>query len=593
MALARSARVVLLTATPIHNRRSEMVALLSVFLGSRAEKLTGSELARCVVRRDRSALAHGTAIPSITPVLHRQISDNPQIVRDLMNLPPPLPVRDGGDGGPLIGRGLLHQWASSEAALREAMRRRIAEAAALAASLESGNYPTARELESWIYDDGALQLGFPELLSSLTVGAHALLDSVRLHLTALEEFHARHRTDETLDGERADILTAIRTSHGNAKIVAFSQYAETVSMLFGRLAAAGRVAALTARGGLVAGGKLTRDETLARFAPRASRAASPPQAEQIDLLLTTDLLSEGVNLQDAEVVVHLDVPWTAARIEQRVGRVARMGSFNPVVYVYLLRPPASAAAVLKSETLVRRKWGYAKRAIGSSDDAPFPMQADRETEKSDLESIPAKSERLRRILESWRSCRPAQVVCVSTASVRGSAAGFIAAVSVSDASLLLVSIAGQMSADLDSQIAACLVGEGEELATRAEDYEMAVRQIRDWFEHKRASAAAGVAGSRARVRNALLNRIDSAIQNAPPHVRTQRSRIAARARNVATRHHGAALESDLAFLAHSELPDHEWLEAVAALDSTNPPAGQISQTGKLNIHGLLLMRDIA
>ena len=42
---------------------------------------------------------------------------------------------DGGLGGALIGRGLVHQWASSEAALREAIRRRVARAAALCASL--------------------------------------------------------------------------------------------------------------------------------------------------------------------------------------------------------------------------------------------------------------------------------------------------------------------------------------------------------------------------------------------------------------------------------------------------------------------------
>ena len=595
MQLTRSSRVLLLTATPIHNRRSEMVALLSVFLGSRAQTLTASELARCVVRRERSALPHGIALPSVTPVSHRQISDNPEIVHDLMTLPPPLPVRDGGESGALIGRGLVHQWASSEAALREAVRRRIAKAAALAASLESGNYPTARELETWIYDDGALQLGFPELLSSPTVDAKALLGSVRMHAAALEEFHARHRMDAALDAERAGILLEIRRSHGNAKIVAFSQYAETVSMLFHRLASTGRVAALSARGGIVAGGKLTREEALNRFAPRASRAESPSRAEQIDLLLTTDLLSEGVNLQDAEVVVHLDVPWTAARMEQRVGRVARMGSLNPVVYVYLLSPPARATAVLKSEVLVRRKWGDAKRAIGSSADAPFPMQVDRETERSDLESLPEKAERLRRILESWRRPQPAsQFGDAPVASVRTTAAGFLAAVSVTDGPLLLACVAGRVSADLDSQIAACLIGEGEELETKVEDHQEALNQIRDWFEHDLASTSAGLANSQARMRDHLLGRIDSAIQNAPPHVRSMRSQVAARARNVATRHHGAAVESDLASLAHSQLPDHEWLEAVAALDSTDPSRKQIAhQTRRLNIHALLLMRDTA
>jgi len=72
-------------------------------------------------------------------------------------------------------------------------------------------------------------------------------------------------------------------------------------------------------------------------------------ADRIDLLLSTDLLSEGVNLQDAEVVVHLDIPWTAARLEQRVGRLARMGSKHSTVTVYLIRPPASAAALLENE----------------------------------------------------------------------------------------------------------------------------------------------------------------------------------------------------------------------------------------------------
>lgn len=591
--LARSARVLLLTATPIHNRRSEMVAVLSISLGSRARALTESELARCVVRRDHTALTRGMAIPSVMPVSHRQVHDNTEIVRELMNLPPPLPVRGGGESGALVGRGLVHQWASSEAALREAVRRRIAKAAALTASLEAGSYATARELETWIYEDGALQLGFPELLSAPTLNAPGLLDSVRRHSAALQRFHARHRTHTALDAERAEILGEIRGSHRDAKIVAFSQYAETVSMLFGRLAVAGRVAALTARGGLVAGGRLAREEVLTRFAPHALGAKSPSRAEQIDLLLTTDLLSEGVNLQDAQVVVHLDVPWTAARMEQRVGRVARMGSLNPVVHVYLFRPPASAAAVLGNESLVRRKWDDARRAIGSSADAPFPAHVDAETEKSVLESIPAKAERLRRILESWRRRNPpASLADSAAASVRASVTGFIAAVSGSDGALLLACIENRVSADLDSQITACMLAEGEELHTRTKDYETAVDQIRDWFEHDLGSASAGAGGSHSRPRNQLLSRIAAAIQNAPPHLRARRSQLASRARSIATRPHGAGLESDLALLAHSPLPDHEWLEALAALDSTDPPNRPVAhQAGKMNIHALLLMRD--
>jgi superfamily II DNA or RNA helicase len=593
-ALARGARVLLVTATPIHNRRREMIALLSLFLGSRASALNDSEFARCVVRRDRRVLVRGAAIPEIAPLVHRMVSDNPAIVEEIMALPAPIPPRDGGVAGALIGRGLVHQWASSEAALCEAIRRRIAKAAALSASLESGNYPTAREMETWVYGDGALQLGFPELLSSPADDAPALLDSVRSHSAALQRFHARHRTDEALDQQRADILLQIRTAHPGARIVAFGQYAATISTLFRRLSAGGRVAMLTAKGGLVAGGKLSRDEVLTRFAPRALRAGAPSPAEKIDLLLATDLLSEGVNLQDAQVVIHLDVPWTSARMEQRVGRIARMGSLHSLVSVYLLHPPASAELLLGSESLVQAKWDAAKRSIGSSAAAPFARQSS-PREFSVLESIPAKAERVRRILESWRrpDC-PSQSPDTIVATVLAPGRGFVAAVSVGGEPQLLTSMAGCISTDVDSQIAGCSRCDGDHLDTRIEDCDAALGAIHEWFAHDLASATAGVAGSKSRARRRLLGRIDALVQNAPPHLRVTRSRTASRARSVATEQLGAALESDLALLACSELPDDSWLESIAELDSmgsvNKKPA---RQTATLRIHALLLTRETA
>lgn len=591
--LARDARLILLTATPIHNRTGEMIALLSLFLGSRARSLTPGELSRCVVRREHGELAQDIAIPVVTPTVHRQLSDNAGIVRELMALPPPIPLRDGGLGGALIGRGLVHQWASSEAALRAAVLRRIAKAAALIASLESGNYPTARELETWSYCEGALQLGFPELLSSPTNNARTLLDTVRSHSDALQEFHARYRTERALDDQRTDILVEIRNAHPNAKIVAFAQYAETVSMLFSLLATTGGVAKLTARGGAVTGGKLTRDEVLARFAPHASHAESPPLAERVNLLLTTDLLSEGVNLQDAEVIVHLDVPWTAARLEQRVGRVARMGSLHQRVHVYLLRTPASAAALLRGELLVQRKWSNAKRAIGSSAIAPFPLRADTEAGSPLLESIPARTERLRRILASWRRPHPSsESHDISVASVRAQRPGFVAAVSTRDGPLLLSSVSGRVSAALDSLIAGCLLSEGEEFETDSADYKDAVNQIDRWFEHELASTSAGVAGSRSHARKRLLDRIASAIQGAPPHVRTRRSRAAARARDIATSQHGAAIEAELDVLARSSLSDEDWLDAVANIESAHRTSLRAARPASgLRIHALLLLRS--
>ena len=374
--LTRDAKVLLLSATPIHNRRAEMSAVLSLFLGSRARALTPAEIARCVLRRGHAQLQRHALIPRVLPVRTLGVSDDPSVVRDLISLPDPIPVRDGGCGGVLIGRGLVHQWASSEAALHAALRRRIARAWALIASLEAGTYPSERELRAWTFDEGALQLGFPELLSAKVGDADALLASVRRHANALDAFRAQHGRQSALDLERARHLLAIRRSHPDAKIVAFSQYAPTVSMLYRQLQSIGGVAILTSEGARVAGGKLRRRDALTRFAPDASKTSRPSPSEAIDLLLTTDLLSEGVNLQDAQIIVHLDLPWTAARMEQRVGRVARMGSPHDAIYTYVVRPPESANALLRTESMITRKWEVARRVVGSGASSPLAEEED-------------------------------------------------------------------------------------------------------------------------------------------------------------------------------------------------------------------------
>ena len=69
-----------------------------------------------------------------------------------------------------------------------------------------------------------------------------------------------------------------------------------------------------------------KSEILAQAAAWRLLDLSSNNLAPVDLLIATDLLSEGLNLQDASVVVHLDLPWTAARLTQRIGRVWRVGA---------------------------------------------------------------------------------------------------------------------------------------------------------------------------------------------------------------------------------------------------------------------------
>jgi hypothetical protein len=590
--LSRAANLLLLSATPIHNRRRELSALLSLFLGSRANALTQAELSRCIVRREHEQLKTAALIPTVLPTVFLQISDDPRVVGELLELPDPIPVRNGGLGRSLIARGLAHQWSSSEAALHEALRRRIARSYALIASLEAGNYPTESELGTWVFDEGALQLGFPEILSAPIGDAATLLASVRAHSNALERFRSSCSQVFSLDVERGNIVTSVRMAHPRAKIVAFSQYTATVSMLFRKLASLGGVAMLTARGARVAGGKLSRGEALSRFAPRALNVPFPPSAEKIDLLLSTDVLSEGVNLQDAEVVVHLDIPWTAARLEQRVGRVARMGSRHSSVSVYLLRPPASAATLLENEILVQRKWDIGRRAVGSGSTPPFPSQSSVRPDFAG-DSVTTQTEQLRAILGGWHlPIGPMSGDEAYVASVSSPRAGFIAVVSLDSEPTLVVELDRHLSSDLDSSVIACQSATGSDAAASLREYEIAFERLREWADHETASSLAGLADSSLLRRKRLVSRIDAAIENAPPHSRSRRVTIAAKARRVAAAQHSAAIEAELEVLGSAPLSDDEWLASVAKLEHLRSPlSNKPGSAPGMKIHALLLLCD--
>ena len=70
-----------------------------------------------------------------------------------------------------------------------------------------------------------------------------------------------------------------------------------------------------------------------------------------DVIITTEVLAEGVNLHRANVILNYDTPWNSTRLMQRIGRVNRIGSKEPFVYVYNFMPSAEGDAQIQ---LVRK-----------------------------------------------------------------------------------------------------------------------------------------------------------------------------------------------------------------------------------------------
>jgi hypothetical protein len=91
-----------------------------------------------------------------------------------------------------------------------------------------------------------------------------------------------------------------------------------------------------------------RKRLIERFAPNANRPpevpgdhAWKPAGEEITVLLSTDVLSEGQNLQDAGVIINYDLHWNPVRLIQRAGRVDRIGSAFPHISLYNVFPEAA------------------------------------------------------------------------------------------------------------------------------------------------------------------------------------------------------------------------------------------------------------
>jgi len=85
-----------------------------------------------------------------------------------------------------------------------------------------------------------------------------------------------------------------------------------------------------------------------RFAPKANQVEEIITEEQeIDILSTTDVMSEGINLQDANCVINYDIHWNPLKLIQRIGRVDRLGTEHDKIYVFNFLPEKELEEDLK------------------------------------------------------------------------------------------------------------------------------------------------------------------------------------------------------------------------------------------------------
>ena len=154
-------------------------------------------------------------------------------------------------------------------------------------------------------------------------------------LVALCEEWDRVKEDPKFDEFLSRLKTELCThkiNHEGKKLVIFSEAKDTTNYLRDRLAEAGYDRVLTVE-------SHNRKERMP-LAQANFDANFPDKANDYDILISTEILAEGVNLHRANVIVNYDTPWNATRLMQRVGRVNRIGTTAPRIYIYNFYPTA-------------------------------------------------------------------------------------------------------------------------------------------------------------------------------------------------------------------------------------------------------------
>jgi len=340
--------VLLLSATPLVNSANDLGAQLT--LGTRDDALLPFGIPS-IRRHLATAVPTSTALGELILASTRSPAGRPErILRKTRGMGEDLDleVRCGmidrlalsGDGAiaELIRGVMWRALASSDMALLAVLRRYRSLLLHARDASECGRTITRAELKSLVGDADQMVMWSlfqePDLEGDLVIADQEMLDAlIEIVMARSREADAKCRRLVSLVEDRKPTLV-------------FTSARETVRYLRTHLPRAAWCTGTAAGIGTV---KMARDDVLSWFRPGASGVGGP------EILITTDVSAEGLDLQRAARVVHYDLPWTAVRMDQRNGRALRLGSKHDRVEVIRFEIPPPVEQRLGQLRVLARK----------------------------------------------------------------------------------------------------------------------------------------------------------------------------------------------------------------------------------------------
>ena len=174
--------------------------------------------------------------------------------------------------------------------------------------------------------------------------------------------------DTQKDDKLQQLLELLKSTPYKKRLI-FTEFCDTARYLYTQLQHAGfeYLAQIDSRR------KVNREEIIERFSPFYNGKTPYQSGEPVHTLITTDVLAEGLNLQDASVIINYDLHWNPVCLMQRIGRLdrrldadieAKLNRTDPTVHVWNFLPPAELEDILRLRKRVDGKILRISRTLG-------------------------------------------------------------------------------------------------------------------------------------------------------------------------------------------------------------------------------------
>lgn len=153
----------------------------------------------------------------------------------------------------------------------------------------------------------------------------------------------------------------LNSRHEGDKVLVFTQYSDTANYIYHQLRKRG-----IQHIGVATGGTKNQTAVVEKFSPVSNKADVSAENE-LRILVATDVLSEGQNLQDAHVIVNYDLPWAIIRLIQRAGRVDRIDQSSEKIYCYSFFPADKVEELIRLRTRLNARINENAGIVGSDE----------------------------------------------------------------------------------------------------------------------------------------------------------------------------------------------------------------------------------